>query len=170
VTVTFQDLLEIRFVQAFRAIGVSWHTIKLAAEKARARFNTIHPFTTERFASDGRSIFEQLREEGVRESKVVDLVNDQYCFREVILPSFRAQIDLTVHGAERWWPMGRRKRVVLDPARQLGRPIISDAAIPTVTLSKAVAAMGSEQLVARWFEVPKASVHHAVIYERQLHV
>jgi uncharacterized protein (DUF433 family)/DNA-binding transcriptional MerR regulator len=169
VTVTFQDLLEIRFVQAFRSIGVSWNTIKLAADKARKRFNTIHPFTTERFASDGRSIFEQLREEGVRESRVVDLVKDQYCFRDVILPGFRAQIDLTAEGAERWWPMGRKKKIVLDPARQLGRPIIADASIPTAVLSKAVVAMGSEQLVARWYEVSKASVRQAVIYERQLH-
>lgn len=169
ITVTFHDLLEIRFVQAFRSIGVSWNTIKLAAEKARQRFKTIHPFTTERFASDGRSIFEQLRKEGVRESKVVDLVNDQYCFRDVMLPSFRAQIDLTAHGAERWWPMGRKKKIVIDPARQLGRPIVADSSIPTAVLSRAVVAMGSEQLVARWYEVPRGSVRQAVLYERQLH-
>lgn len=169
ITVTFQDLLEIRFVQAFRSIGVSWKTIKLAADKARRRFNTIHPFTTERFASDGRSIFEQLRVEGVRESKVVDLVKDQYCFREVMLPGFRAQIDITEHGAERWWPMGRKKKIVLDPTRQLGRPIVTDASIPTAVLAKAMDAMGSEQLVARWYEVARSSVRQAVAYERQLH-
>lgn len=169
ITVTFHDLLEIRFVQEFRKIGVSWKTIKLATEKARQRYGTTHPFTTERFASDGRSIFEELREEGIRESKIVDFVKDQYCFRSVILPSFRAQIEFAAHGAERWWPLGRKKKIVLDPARQLGRPIIADASIPTAVLSRAVVAMGSEQLVARWYEVPRTSVRQAVLYERQLH-
>lgn len=121
---TFQDLIEIKFVHAFRQLGVSWKVIRIAAEKARERFHVPHPFMTDAFASDGRTIFEQMQREGVRESKVVDLVTDQFCFREVILPSFRAQIDVSERGAERWWPLGRKKSVVLDPARQFGQPII----------------------------------------------
>lgn len=169
VTLTFQDLIEARFVQAFRKIGVSWKVIRLAAEKARDRYRSAHPFTTEQFVSDGRSIFEQLRADGVRERKVVDMVTDQYCFRDVMLPSFRAQIDLTKDGAERWWPLGRKKKIVIDPARQFGRPIIADASIPTSVLAEAVATFGSEQLVSRWFEVPITSVRQAVVYEHQLH-
>jgi|SRR5690606_4342507 len=166
---SFRDLIEIRFVYSFRELGVSWKVIRLAAEKARSLFQTDHPFTTEAFFSDGRAIFAQLQDEGVQERRLVDLVSDQYCFRNVMLPSFRAQIELSPKGAaERWWPLGRNKKIVLDPARQFGQPIVDDQAVPTAVLAKATAVMGSEQLVAKWYDVPRASVHQAVLYERQL--
>lgn len=166
--VSFRDLLEIRFVHAFRDLGVSWKVIRLAAEKARTLLDTEHPFTTKAFASDGRRIFADLQKEGHREKRVIDLVSDQYCFRQVMLPGFRSQIELSDHGAERWWPMGRAKPIVLDPARQFGQPIVADQSVPTAVLARAVATMKSETLAARWYDVPKSSVHQAVLFERKL--
>ena len=166
--VSFHDLLEIRFVHAFRELGVSWKVIRVAAGKARELLETDHPFTTDAFFSDGRRIFADLQKAGIREKRLVDLVSDQYCFRNVMLPAFRAQIDLSDRGAERWWPLGRNKTIVLDPARQFGQPIVADQAVPTVTLAKAAVAMGSERLVSQWFDVPRSSVHQAVAFERQL--
>jgi DNA-binding transcriptional MerR regulator/uncharacterized protein (DUF433 family) len=167
-SVSFHDLLEIRFVHAFRELGVSWKVIRMAAEKARDLLETDHPFTTDAFFSDGRRIFADLQKQGIREKRLVDLVSDQYCFRNVMLPGFRAQLDLSDRGAQRWWPLGRKKKIVLDPARQFGQPIVSDQSVPTVTLAKAAAAMGSERLVAQWYDVPRSSVHQAVAFERQL--
>jgi len=166
--VSFHDLLEIRFVHAFRELGVSWKVIRLAAEKARDLLETDHPFTTRAFFSDGRRIFADLQKQGIREKRLVDLVSDQFCFRTVMLPGFRAQIDLSERGAERWWPMGRNRKVVLDPARQFGQPIVSDQAVPTAVLAKAAAAMGSERLAAKWYDVPQSAVHQAIEFERRL--
>jgi uncharacterized protein (DUF433 family) len=98
----------------------------------------------------------------------VDLVSDQYAFRHVMLPSFRAQIELSERGAERWWPMGRKKLVVLDPARQFGEPIVAEGGVPTAVLAKAAAAMHSEQAAAKWYEVSRSAVRQAVTFEQQL--
>jgi uncharacterized protein (DUF433 family) len=167
-SLTFRDLLEIRFVHAFRDSGVSWNVIRRATEKARDLFRTDHPFTTKAFHTDGRRIFAELQSEGVRERKLVDLVSDQYAFRHVMLPSFRAQIELSERGAERWWPMGRKKLVVLDPARQFGEPIVAEGGVPTAVLAKAAAAMHSEQAAAKWYEVSRSAVRQAVTFEQQL--
>jgi uncharacterized protein (DUF433 family) len=168
-TVSFHDLLEIRFVHAFRKLGVSWKVIRMASEKARTLLASEHPFTTDAFFSDGRGIFADLQKQGIREKRLVDLVSDQYCFRNVMLPGFRAQIDLSDCGAERcWWPLGRSKKIVLDPARQFGQPIVSDQSVPTITLAKATEKMKSERLVAQWYDVPRSSVHQAVAFERKL--
>jgi uncharacterized protein (DUF433 family) len=167
-SLTFRDLLEIRFVHAFRNCGVSWNVIRRATEKAGDLFHTDHPFTTKAFHIDGRRIFAELQSEGVRERKLVDLVSDQYAFRHVMLPSFRAQIELSERGAERWWPMGRKKLVVLDPARQFGEPIVAEGGVPTAVLAKAAAAMHSEQATAKWYEVSRAAVRQAVTFEQQL--
>lgn len=166
---TFRDLLEIRFVHAFRDSGVSWNVIRRAAEKARDLFHTDHPFTTKAFHTDGRRIFADLQSEGVRERKLVDLVSDQYAFRNVMLPSFRAQIELSARGAaERWWPMGRKKLVVLDPERQFGEPIVVEGGVPTAVLAKAAKTMHSEQAVAKWYEVSRSAVRQAVAFEQHL--
>jgi uncharacterized protein (DUF433 family) len=167
--ISFRDLLEIRFVHAFRESGVSWNMIRRATDKARDLFDTDHPFTTKAFHTDGRRIFADLQSKGARERKLVDLVSDQYAFRNVMLPSFRAQIELSERGAaERWWPMGRKKLVVLDPARRFGEPIVAEGGVPTVVLAKAAAAMHSEQAVAKWYEVSRAAVRQAMAFEQQL--
>ena len=168
VVVTFHDLLEVRFVHEFRKAGVSWKVIRNAAQRARDLLRTDHPFTAERFATDGRAIFAELTAEGYREKALLDLVKDQYVFRHVMLPSFRAQIDLTRTGAERWWPRGRNRGIVLDPTRQFGRPIVAEAGIPTTVLSSAMRVMRSAPQVAHWFDVPVGAVRQALAFEKQL--
>ncbi len=69
----FLDLMEIRFVDAFRGHGVSWKKIRLAAKRARGLFGQTHPFSTKRFQTDGRTIFAEIAG-GSREHALLDLV------------------------------------------------------------------------------------------------
>src|SRR5688572_17347374 len=46
---SFRDLLEVRFVDAFRRHGVGWKMIRLAAERAAEIIEDSHPFSTRRF-------------------------------------------------------------------------------------------------------------------------
>ena len=57
IALTFRDLLEVRFVNAFRLAGVSWHVIRRSAEVAAELFGASHPFSSQRFITDGRLIF-----------------------------------------------------------------------------------------------------------------
>jgi hypothetical protein len=60
---SFRDLLELRFVDAFIQAGVSWVTMRRAHAKAQEELQTTHPFCSKRIATDGKSILLQQAEE-----------------------------------------------------------------------------------------------------------
>lgn len=165
---SFHDLLEVRFVSAFRKHGVGLQTIRLAAINARELFNSEYPFTTRRFQTDGKTIFaEAAKESG--EIELLDLRKKQFAFENVIRPSLYAGIEFgTNDRALRWYPNPRSKAVVLDPAIAFGKPIISDIGIRTDILYEAFKAEGSKQLVARQFDVPLPAVDAAIRFEERM--
>ena len=52
----FLDLMEVRFIDAFRAASVPWRVIRFCAERAREITGADRPFSSRRFRTDGRSI------------------------------------------------------------------------------------------------------------------
>src|ERR1700730_3655771 len=54
ISLSFRDLLELRFVDAFIRAGVSWRTMRRAHSKAQAKLRTTHPFCSNRIFTDGR--------------------------------------------------------------------------------------------------------------------
>jgi uncharacterized protein (DUF433 family) len=163
---TFRDLIEVQFVHAFRKMGVSWKVIRLAAEKAKNIIDTDHPFSSQKFLSDGRSIFADLATEKRRHRALVNLANDQLLFRSVMLPALRAGLEFEGPAVVRWWPLGKRRPVVVDPDRQFGQPI-SQEGVPTSVLAGAFESMGSMDRVARWYDVSKKSVKASIEFERK---
>ncbi len=58
--------------------------------------------------------------------------------------------------------------MVLDPARRLGKPIVSKEGVRTHVLSEAFAVERSFDTVASWYEVERESVRQAVRYEESI--
>lgn len=162
---SFRDLIEIRFVDAFLRHGVTWKTLRRAAEKARLLSGSPHPFSTRQFRTDGRAIFARIRNE-TGEAALLDVARDQRVFASIIRPYLK-HVDFAKEDPIRWWPLGRSKHVVLDPTRSFGQPITADSGVPTVVLAEAYRANGSIGDVARWYEVSAASVRHAIEFEKR---
>jgi uncharacterized protein (DUF433 family) len=160
----FLDLMQLRVVARFVAEGVSVQALRLALARAAEFLGHDHPFTTARFKTDGRRVFLEIADE-IGEQKLYDLVRKQYGFHQVIAPSF---VDFEADAMVRWWPMGRQRRVVLDPQRSFGAPIISKSGIPTATLADVAENEGSAEAVTRWFPVTTPEVRAAIEFERQL--
>lgn len=165
-TLTFHDLLEVRFVKAFRMHGISLQAIRVAAQHAREWFEQPYPFTCRRFQTDGRSIFATVLEETGDET-LIDLVQRQYAFKQVISSSLYAGIDYDTAGeALRWFPLKRSKAVVLDPARHFGKPILTQSGIDTESIAAAFAAEGRDaKRVARLYEINVVDVEAALRFE-----
>ena len=164
----FLDLMEARFVDAFRRSGVSWNTIRLAAERAREIFEQDHPFSTRRFRTDGRRIFAEFIEKPA-ERKLLDLVKSQYAFHKIVSPSLYAGVEFSVRDEViRWFPDWPKQQIVIDPHRAFGRPIVVREGVPTEVLAKAFEAEDSLERVAKWFAVPPRAVRDAVAFERGL--
>ena len=164
--VGFLDLIEIQYVEAFLAKGVSWKTIRIAEEHARSVFKTDHPFCTKRFKTDGCTILADVIEE-TGEKKMLDMAALQHVFRAVVEP-FVLTLDFVEDKAVRWWPMGNKKAVVLDPCRCFGQPIVAPEGVPTLNLALAFRKNASVGEVAKWYDVSERSVRDAITFEEKL--
>jgi uncharacterized protein (DUF433 family) len=164
----FLDLIEIRFVHAFRKHGVSWPTIRHAAERAQELFSSEHPFATKRFRTDGKRIFAELGQ-ATSDQKLIDLTRSQYAFHAVVAPSLYEGLEFEgEHEVVRWFPMWPKRHVVLDPQRSFGRPIVTEQGVPTEVLAKGAEAEGSIESVARWYGVAARDVRAAVEFQQHL--
>jgi uncharacterized protein (DUF433 family) len=167
IAIGFFDLLEIRCIDAFVQAGVSWKTLRLAHTHAQQALKLTHPFCASQFKLAGRDIIlEMPQADG--EPLLWDIARDQREFGRITRP-FLKDLEFLEGGLpQRWWPMGQRGLVALDPKRSLGRPIVFKDGVPTETLARSVRANGSVREVARWFEISPTSVRAAVEFERSL--
>lgn len=162
----FRDLIELRFVKAFTDSGVGLLAIRNCLEYARKVVEDDRPFSTQRFRTDGRTIFLESIEKA-DEAKLLDLKRRQYVFKQVIERTFK-DLDIEDDTVARWRPFHGKRSIVIDPGRAFGQPIASQSGVPTVALADAVKAEGSVEDVARIFEVSVGVVRDAVSFEASL--
>jgi uncharacterized protein (DUF433 family) len=163
---SFRDLIELRFVKEFINAGLGLKTIRYCLEYARECVNDPHPFSTQRFRTDGRTIFlESARKTG--ETELLDLKKRQYAIKQVIERSFK-DLDIANDAVSRWRPFNGKASIVIDPTRAFGQPIAAKSGVPTVTLADAVNAEGSIGRAAKLFVMPITVVRDAVRFEKTL--
>ena len=165
VGLSFLDMMEVRMVNAFRGYGVSWTTIREAALHACELFHDNHPFTMRRFQTDGNRIFVEAAEgQGER---VLDMNRRQWVSKRIVQQSLFEGIEFDDGQAARWYPAKNRK-VVVDPARSFGRPVLTDYGVPTEVLFAAFNVEGSVDKVSKWYDIPKPAVRAAIGFERNV--
>ncbi|WP_377830324.1 hypothetical protein ACFKHW_17340 [Bradyrhizobium lupini] len=166
VELSFRDLIELRFVKAFRDIGIGMPTIRACYERAADEVRDDRPFSTQRFRTDGKTIFLEITE-GLLEPKLVDLRRRQNVFRTIVEPSLK-DLEFDASVVARWFPMGmQRKSVVIDPTRSFGRPVTASG-VPTEVLARAVEIEGTPKKVAALYDVSLAEIRDAIAFERKL--
>jgi uncharacterized protein (DUF433 family) len=162
---SFRDLLELRFVDAFIRAGVSWRTMRRAHTNAQSELRTTHPFCSNRIFTDGRSILLRQAEEDSDEA-LVNLATDQKEFSRIV-ETFRKELEFSGTDIV-WWPLGKWRQIVLDPRRNFGQPTVTKSGVPAATLARSVKANSSQEIVARWYEVHPDEVRDAVEFEESL--
>jgi uncharacterized protein (DUF433 family) len=163
---SFRDLIELRFVKAFRDIGLALPTIRECYQRAAEEVHDERPFSTQKFRTDGKTIFLEITE-GIQEAKLVDLRRRQNVFRTIVEPSLK-DLEFDASAVARWFPLGiTRKSIIIDPTRAFGRPIATSG-IPTEVLSRAVTVEGSVAKVVHLYKVSTAEVKEAVAFEKRL--
>jgi uncharacterized protein (DUF433 family) len=162
---SFRDLLELRFVDAFIRAGVSWRTMRRAHTKAQEELKTTHPFCSNRIFTDGRSILLRQGEED-SDQALINLANDQAEFARIV-EEFEEELEFS--GSDIiWYPLGKERQIVIDPRRNFGQPTVMKSGVPSATLARSVKANSSQEIVARWYEVHPDEVRDAVEFEESL--
>lgn len=167
---TFAELMELHFIKMFREQNVSIQAIRKAAKAASKKFESEYPFSVRRFDTDGRTIFATLRSKETDKEIIEDLQRGQLVFKKIVRPFFKKLDYRGTQDVERYWPLHKSGRVVLDPARHFGRPIDSQTGVPIDAIIQAVRADGGQdpQSVANWFKIPREAVMAAIRFERAL--
>ncbi len=165
-SIGFRDLIEVRFVHAFRAKGVSLPTLRKAIRHAQELLARDYPFSSLAFKTDGKSIFADLVETAPDVRRAFDLVSGQHTFDFFIDRLF---VGLSYQDGDlvRWMPLGEDRQVVVDPKRNFGQPIVRQG-VPTEVLVRACAVEESDERVAKLYEVPVRAVRDAVLFESKL--
>jgi uncharacterized protein (DUF433 family)/DNA-binding transcriptional MerR regulator len=166
IEVSFRDLIELRFVKAFRDAGLSLQTIRECFTRAVEEVRDERPFSTRRFRTDGKTIFLDITRD-VREGEMIDLQRRQNVFRTIVEPSMR-DLEFDTSIVARWFPLGPGRSIVIDPARAFGRPLASSSGVPTEVLAQAVEIERSVERAAELYETPVPQVRHALEFENRL--
>jgi hypothetical protein len=125
--VSFRDLIELRFVKAFRDAGLSLQTIRECVSRAADIAHDVRPFSTRRFRTDGKTIFFEITN-GVREGELADLKRRQNVFHRIVEPSLH-DLEFDADVLARWYPLGMsRKSVSSIPTGHLAAPSSATAA------------------------------------------
>lgn len=163
---SFHDLVDILWVKAFLGHGVSLHAIRKAATRMVQITQERHPFCKHTFLTDGRTIFAQFRSE-LEDGNLLDLVTSQYAFEELVAPFLRV-LDYEKDVAARWWPLDRSHKVLVDPGRSLGAPIVERGVPTSILYGTFKAENENAERVAWWYEVSVAEVNDAVAFEQRM--
>ena len=160
---SFPDLIEVFVIGKLRGRGISLQSIRKAYQKLSIKLNTKHPFATNQYLTDGKGIWIEVGAEE-RDSILVNVFNDQVEIDRIIR-EFIDPIEYELGFSRRWWPMKKDAKVLLDPRRSYGQPIVIEG-VQTIALAKLVKAENNNfEAVADWYEVPENSVRDAYNFE-----
>lgn len=169
---SFEELLTLRLVRAFRKRGLGLRTIKRAAQAAVDRFGPGHPFVTRAFRTDGQAVFLALEKAGDltgEERILVHALTGQQQFVDLVEPSLFRDVVFVGDVPGEWFPLGKDHSVVLRPDRAFGAPHINGTGIRTDVVADAVAAEGGNDAAriaaAEWFGLTPDQVADAVTAE-----
>ena len=168
VIISFLDLAELLFINTFTQYGISIQKIRRAAITASGLLNSSHPFAIRKMFTDGKSIFAKIAQEE-NDTSLLDLLNKQYQFSKIVEPTLYECIDFNKYDyAERWWPMGKKKGIVLDPSRNMGQPILNKYNVRTELIYDLYRAKHSISEISDWYELDKNAIKTAIGFEKGL--
>ena len=173
-SISFLDLMELRFIRLFRMQGVPMSTLREAAERARRDWHVTHPLamSNEHYVTDRRTVFAAVAQEN-QDQETWDMATGQHQMWDIIEQTIAKGVTFEpiTYQAKSWKPKSVEfPDVIIDPHFAFGREIIEGTGVPTIALFDQWKAEGNKDRVADWFEVPVSAVSTAIEYQLALSV
>lgn len=154
----FFTLIEFYIFYCLRDAGVSQRKIFEAHESMAKQLKTVYPFASAKLLTDGRGILYSL-EDGttVKADKTNQITLTQ------LIQQFYNKIDFSHNKvAEKYYPLGKNKSIVVDPHHQFGQPIIEKTNIMAETIYEMYSAGESKQFLSRLYAISLKEVESAI--------
>ena len=164
--ISFLDLIEVRVVRAFRKAKVSLQSVRSAIKIAQEKYGIERPLSSLHFKTEGKDIVFQAIEDDENYESLSRKNPGQKIFGKIVDLSLR-DLDYEDGRAARWRPINHSK-IILDPARSFGAPIIEDLGISTATLARESKLGLSAREISNLYEIPLKMVAAALRYEAYL--
>lgn len=154
----FYTLMEFYVFYQLRELNVSTRRILTAHEAIANQLNTPYPFATSKMLTDGKSILFTMEDGTVVEADRTK----QAAFKELI-ESFCKKIEFSESEiAERFYQMGKGKKIIVDPHHQFGQPVIEDTNILAETIFNLYQAGESPEFISRLYQLKEEEVKDAI--------
>jgi len=157
----FHTLIELVVFSQLNEAGIKPKDILFAHSELAKEFNTQYPFATSRVVknikTDGLKIYFKRDSENIYSLDGKKQLNLQF------ISNFFKNIDFGDGDlAARFWPMGKEKRIVVDPSHQLGQPVIKGTNITPESIISMHLAGDSRQLIAHIYDIEEQDVNDAI--------
>ena len=164
---SFLDLVDLLFVKQFLDHGVSLQRVRAALREAFEILGTTRALR-ETFFTDGNDVYVKVRDQG---DAILELLSGGQWTIAPVIRQLSTQIEFDSPGglARRWYPLGRKGHVVLDPFVCFGRPVVVGRGIATASVYDLFRAENERaEAVRAWWELSDREVEAAVEFEGRL--
>ncbi len=162
IAVNFLTLIEMVVFYKLKERGVSSKTIRKAHSVMAEKLNTPYPFANKAVFSLGKNglYFEHL---GNLLSSSDGL---QTAFEQVVIP-FSEKIEFSKEGvAAKYYPLGKKSTIVVNPKHQFGQPVIEGTNILTETILMLYRGKEPIASICELYGVSRKNVKDAIAFSR----
>ena len=168
ITLGFNDLMEIRFVDALRDHKISLTKIRKAVSELRDTLSARYPFSSQTVYVYGKELITKLHDESGNKLFYELSGSRQTLFYSTTLPNLEKGIIFEEGFARKWYPdIKRHPMIVINPKVMFGTPVIEGTRLSAEFIFDAYKAEGSYENVAYWYEIETSAIRQAVSFHSQ---
>ena len=158
--VSFLDLVELVAIGRLKGLGFTLHNIREIVDNCRKVIGVERPLTALKFRTDGREIFVS------EKNTLVEVLHKRgrTAWEEVLAP-FLDTLDYQDEVARKWWPLGKRTPILVDPNYGFGFPVIGGSGVRTDIILERFQAADEREQIAKDFNVQLEEVDAALRFE-----
>jgi uncharacterized protein (DUF433 family) len=167
---SFLDLIDLLFVKKFLDHGISLQRLRQALDETQKIIGG-HHFAQRGFFTDGKKIYLEVKHSKQSADALLELLSGgQWVIAPVIKQAaHQIEFDDETGFAERWYPLGQDKPIVIDPAIAFGAPTLVGRGIKTSNVHDLFLAEEKQvNRVCSWMSLTESEVRTAVAFESQL--
>jgi uncharacterized protein (DUF433 family) len=162
--VGFHTLIEFYVMMQFAEAGVKIRQVLNAHKELSEKYQTHFPFAKkevlDNISTDGLKIYLEINGDTITLDGSKQLNLD---FIKVFFKNLDFDNDML---ASRFWPMGKEHKVVCDPHRKFGQPVLDGTSIQSEAIYRMYLAKEPMSFIASIYEIPLKSVKDAIAFHK----
>lgn len=158
--VSFHTLIEFYVMMQFAEAGVQIKEVLKAHLELSKKFNTNFPFAIknviDNITTDGNKVFLNINDD------IITLDGSQQFNLHLVKLFFKKLEFDSDMLASRFWPLGKDKKIVCDPHRKFGQPIIDGTSIQSEAIFRMYLSKEPIKFIAAIYEISTQKVKDAI--------